>query len=221
MTSKRSFRFNLANLYDRSQDGNGENLKEYEDKIFMWMMGMFNIVFKCLYNNNGYTAKCNGCPPGINVSCLRGTQGRCNVNPEREDSCWEKDLFNTWRFGSGDNKGIARDVVNKLVFYTTKKPGSYHRSLIGVTKVIEKERETSDGWWADIIVGDPNLGVIIPFDVNFEKWYRKDWRQGLFRYISNDTARETIKNLKLEFRRKGMNSGVQSRLDTLLNIVLP
>ena len=96
-----------------------------------------------------------------------------------------------------------------MVVFTTKKPFSNHKTVFGVARLkdIEKERQYPayppfPASWSDIVHIDPELTVAIPssININFEEFYEKRWSQGLFRYLSDDIVRKILLRIKSEMQ---------------------
>jgi len=182
-----------------------------------------NVAFKCAWNDKGYKAKCDGCPPGITPTCSERT---IHVHPELPQSCWEMNLFNIWEFGSGDNISIKDAKADKVAIFTTKKPDSDHRSIIGVTRIKDIRRREQGSclhgtFWSDIVVGDPELSVEIPsnININYENWDPRLWRQGLFRYLSDEKVNGILTEIRSELESIGVSPSIIERLDRLIALV--
>ena len=180
-----------------------------------------NVAFKCAWNNKGYKTKCDGCPPGVTPTC---SERRIHVHPELPESCWEMNLFNIWEFGSGDNRSIKDAKKDKVAIFTTKMANSDHRSVMAVTRIKDIRRHELGScphgtFWSDIVVGDPELSVKMPIDINFEDFYQRSWRQGLFRYLQDDKVRTILLTIKSKLATIEVSPNARELMDRLIALV--
>jgi len=164
-----------------------------------------NVVFKCAWNNSQYSGICSDCPQ-TNPSCA---QKWIHVTPKE---CWERHIFEQWEFGIGTNRHINQAQIGKIVLFTTKKPSSNHRIVFGVSRLrdIEKERQYPayppfPASWSDIVLINPELTIVLPdtLDINFDEFYKRQWNQGLFRYLSDGLVKRILLRIELEMQKIG------------------
>ena len=140
--------------------------------------------------------------------CRRYSDGQITLEQlssafERDNSCvcYEADLFNGWNYAAGvDDDGprtIGRDVSDRLCILTTQFNDERERYIFGLF-LVDKHDE-GNNFKEGRVYAHPKYRIALTEaetrQMPLGKYYDTDWRQGLFRYTSDNVAKTILHDL--------------------------
>lgn len=185
---------------------------------------IYNVAFKCTWNDKGFKGVCSQSNYEYNLSknkpwCMKAPCRTFEGIPGIDNHpCYESILFSEWRFGAGwDHKKderprkIKNTGIGKIALLTSVEPekDESDRRIIGFMKIANiggGEKEET------ILYGDPALSLEIDpkLEILFWKYYRNPnavdkqfWGTGLFRYVSDEVILKLLEDLETTYSGKG------------------
>jgi len=191
-----------------------------------------NIAFKCNWNDMYYKAVCSEEAYKFNIGEGKAwcniSEGKCReyINKElsmKNPPCYESIALKGMYFGAGwDHTGeiekprhIHSTREGRMAMLTTRPPGTEEkdRLVIGclyISKVIDDPGKET------IIYGDKEKSIEVDYDeikVKFWKYYNNPgapdqilWASGLFRYISDETVLNILKDIGEKYKNSNRNT---------------